>query len=138
MSQTPVTRIGSYGVVTDHDRLLLCRLSVGPHAGRWTLPGGGLEFGEHPEETLAREVEEETGLIVRPGRLAMVHTYARDEPDRFQALRFIYCVRIVGGTLRSEVNGSTDLCQWHAFDQLDQVDTIDLVALAVHAARTED
>jgi 8-oxo-dGTP pyrophosphatase MutT (NUDIX family) len=38
----------------------------------WEIPGGGLEHGEHPFQAAAREVGEETGLELRPGRLLAV------------------------------------------------------------------
>ncbi|MDB4873411.1 MAG: mutT-like protein [Gemmatimonadales bacterium] len=41
--------------------------------GRWELPGGVLELDEGPHEGVVREVEEETGLVVRPTRLTGVY-----------------------------------------------------------------
>ena len=35
----------------------------------WTLPGGGIENNEIPEQTIVREVKEETGLDVKVGKL---------------------------------------------------------------------
>jgi len=45
-----VQRVAAYNVcVDDADRLLLCRLSgITEAPGSWTLPGGGIDFGEHP------------------------------------------------------------------------------------------
>jgi ADP-ribose pyrophosphatase YjhB (NUDIX family) len=53
------------GVVHDAaGRLLLIQRGQDPHRGRWSLPGGRIETGESPEEAVAREVREETGLDV--------------------------------------------------------------------------
>ena len=43
----------------------------------WTPPGGGVDFGESLTETLVREVEEESGLSVRPGPLAYTLDFVR-------------------------------------------------------------
>ncbi len=39
------------------------------HAGQWALPGGRMEVGERPEETVLRELEEEVGLRLDPRRI---------------------------------------------------------------------
>lgn len=50
-------------------RLLLIQRAHAPGAGRWSLPGGRVERGEHLAIALAREVLEETGLHVRVAEL---------------------------------------------------------------------
>ncbi len=58
------------GVVHAADgRLLLVRRANEPGRGRWSVPGGRVEPGEDDHAAVAREVAEETGLAVRPGRL---------------------------------------------------------------------
>jgi ADP-ribose pyrophosphatase YjhB (NUDIX family) len=52
-------------VVDGRGRLLLARRAIEPFKGKWDLPGGYLEDGEHPETGALREVREETGLTVR-------------------------------------------------------------------------
>jgi ADP-ribose pyrophosphatase YjhB (NUDIX family) len=67
------------GAVVVHDgRLLLVRRANEPGRGLWSVPGGRLEPGETVEEGCAREVLEETGLVVRPG--AVVGRVERDAP----------------------------------------------------------
>ena len=57
------TRTGSRGVILRDGSILL---SHEVSAGNWMIPGGGTEPGETPEACCVREIEEETGLIVRP------------------------------------------------------------------------
>ena len=66
-------RVAAYAICLDRDRLLACRLAPGePWPGSWTLPGGGIDFGEDPGAAVARELEEETGLVGRVERIADV------------------------------------------------------------------
>ena len=64
----PVVAAVSAVVMDATGRYLLVRRSHEPEAGRWALPGGRVEPDETLADALAREVVEETGLIVRPGR----------------------------------------------------------------------
>lgn len=128
------TRIASYGIVLDGDQILLCRLSaeVPSHVGRWTLPGGGLEFGEHPEVAMVREVMEETGFDVRPASLLGIDSYTLERPEgAFQGIRVIYTTEVVGGTLRHELSGTTDMCQWHPLAAVAKLPVVDLVTAAM-------
>ncbi len=80
-------------------------------AGRWFLPGGGVDHGEHPDEAVVREVAEETGLQVRVDRLGEVLTDVLDLPHRgvqVHTVRCVYDVQVVGGRLRPELDGSSE------------------------------
>jgi 8-oxo-dGTP diphosphatase len=56
--------------VTDAEgRLLMIKRGHEPAAGLWSIPGGRIEPGETDAEALVREMLEETGLTVEPGRL---------------------------------------------------------------------
>jgi 8-oxo-dGTP diphosphatase len=67
-------RIAAYALLTRGDQVLLTRMSSRTRIeGRWTLPGGGIDHGEDPRDALRREVYEETGLHVEPGRVVDVH-----------------------------------------------------------------
>lgn len=56
-------------ITDDTGRLLLIQRGHEPEEGRWSLPGGRVRPGESDLEAVAREVREETGLHVEPGRL---------------------------------------------------------------------
>ena len=69
-------------------RLLLCRLSdITERPGWWTLPGGGIDFGEHPEAGALRELHEETGLIGRIVELLAVDSLRRERAHRAATAR---------------------------------------------------
>jgi ADP-ribose pyrophosphatase YjhB (NUDIX family) len=61
--ERPVVGIG--GVIIDHRRTLLIRRGSEPLRGEWSIPGGTLELGESLLEGVARELLEETGIVVR-------------------------------------------------------------------------
>jgi ADP-ribose pyrophosphatase YjhB (NUDIX family) len=111
------TRVAAYAVCRDDQgRVLLCHIAPSVGVGDvWTLPGGGLDFGEPPEVAVLREVTEETGYIGElDGLIGVSDRVFRDVDgaDRLHAIRILYRVRIVGGELRDEPDGSTDTCRW--------------------------
>ena len=119
------TRVGAYALCLDEDsRILLCRLSTQEvEPGAWTLPGGGIDFGEDPADAVVRELEEESGLTGRVEALAGVFSHRYEESPYASGrdlhfLGILYRVRVTGGTLRDEIDGSTDCCAWHAPDEL--------------------
>ena len=56
-------------VLTADDRILLCRRSIEPQSGLWTLPAGFMELGESMEEGAAREAWEEARARITVGPL---------------------------------------------------------------------
>jgi ADP-ribose pyrophosphatase YjhB (NUDIX family) len=127
------TYVGAYALCVRDRRLLLARLGPGTtEAGRWTLPGGGLDWGEDPAAGVLRELEEETGLAGTISGLAGVYSRTYRHPqDSVHHLGIIYRVEARGAKLRHEVGGSTDLCAWVPVADLR---TLPLVPLAVYAA----
>jgi ADP-ribose pyrophosphatase YjhB (NUDIX family) len=116
-----ITRIAAYALCVEERRILLCRIAPGywSGVGEWTLPGGGLDFGESPRDGAIRELAEETGLAGEIIGLADVlswsgrWTHPRDGVDEaYHGVLVLYHVRIVGGELRHEIGGSTDRAQW--------------------------
>jgi ADP-ribose pyrophosphatase YjhB (NUDIX family) len=121
------TRIGAYARCVDGERVLLVRLSADEAAaGCWTLPGGGLDFGERPDAAVLRELTEETGLVGEVEGLLRVDSFAWPAGASpggvpFHGIFVVYAVRIAGGELRDEASGSTDRAAWLASDELASV-----------------
>jgi 8-oxo-dGTP diphosphatase len=92
---TPIVGVGA--IVFDAEgRVLLIERGKPPGAGLWSVPGGKLEPGETLAQAVAREVREETGLIVEVGALAcVVERIAGDA--HFVILD--YFARVIGGAL---------------------------------------
>jgi len=78
-------------IFNDHKNIFLVK-STYQRFHPWGLPGGSLEYGEHPEAAVIREVWEETGLNVCIERLLLVKSWL---PDR---IGLYYLCRITGGT----------------------------------------
>ena len=113
------TRVAAYAVTHDQDdRILLCHIAPSVGVGDiWTLPGGALEYGESPEAAVLRELAEETGYKGElEGLIGVLDRLFHDDGagGRLHAIRILYRVRIVGGELRDEPDGSTDTCRWFA------------------------
>ncbi len=115
-------RIAAYGICRDHeDRLLLARAAPFLTArGRWFLPGGGVQHGESPVESLHREIHEESGLTVTVGPLLEVLSDVRAVPGdvSLHTVRLVYEVLDWEGMLRPEASGTTDAVAWFTPDEL--------------------
>lgn len=70
----PQVAVGAV-VLDGEGRVLLIQRGQMPAQGRWTIPGGRVEFGETLEQALRRELHAETGLAGRLGPLCEVFEY---------------------------------------------------------------
>jgi 8-oxo-dGTP diphosphatase len=138
-----VTRVAAYALCEQDERILLCRIAPGHWSGvgQWTLPGGGLDFGEEPPLGALRELIEETGLVGEIVELAHVLSWTgrwrhpRDDVDEaYHGIQIVYRTRIVGGSLRHEVDGSTDMAAWLTRDEAVALPLVELAAEAVRLA----
>jgi mutator protein MutT len=86
-------------VVDDAGRVLLSRRANDPAAGKWDLPGGFLEEGEHPVDCLRRELREEAGIGLAEERLLGIWMDTYEYKRRVVAtLNVYYSARIAEGT----------------------------------------
>lgn len=111
-------RAAAYGVCRSADGSVLLTRGSGASAfpGVWSLPGGGIDHGEHPDDAVVREFAEETGLIIRITGVRTVLADLARLPDATieHTDRIVYDVEVVGGELTPETAGTTDLVAWVA------------------------
>ena len=133
-----MTRVSAYALCREADELLLSRIAPGATVnsdGMWTLPGGGLEFGEEPQDAALRELAEETGLVGEITELAGVDSWSGPiGAVDYHAIRIIYRVRVTGGELTNETDGSSDLARWVPLTELATMPLVDLVRVGARLA----
>lgn len=56
--------LGAYGLIIEERKIVLIKKKGGPYNEKLDLPGGTIEWGETPEQTLIRELNEEVGIDV--------------------------------------------------------------------------
>jgi 8-oxo-dGTP diphosphatase len=96
----PIVGVG--GIIVRGGEVVLIRRRFEPLKGHWSLPGGTLELGEMLEAAVAREMFEETGLVVDVGPVVEVFDRITLDDDRRVRYHFVlvdYLCRPIGGAL---------------------------------------
>ena len=127
--------VGSSAIIWDeaHEKILLTQRTDN---GRWCLPGGGLDTGETVEENCAREVFEETGLVVKIGRLIAIYStphriVAYADGNRFQLISFSFEASITSGEL--QLSDETTAFGYFSWSEIQAMDVME-----PHVERIED
>lgn len=93
--------VAACALVDADGRVLIAQRPQGkPMAGLWEFPGGKVEDGERPEQTLIRELKEELGITVIEDCLAPLTFASHVYPD-FDLLMPLYVCRRWEGTVRA-------------------------------------
>jgi len=122
--------VAAYAVIVRAGEILLARIAPSiSHTEQWTLPGGGIDFGEPPGDAVVREVHEETGLACELGAPIWIGSAYRvfDEGDRdggdrgdpegleMHSVRIVYDAWVAADAPEPrvvEVDGSTVDARW--------------------------
>lgn len=90
-------RVRACGICCIDNQLLMVNHSGLTESSFWAPPGGGVDFGVSVQDTLVREFQEETGLLVEPGLFLFATERVRLP---LHAIELFFSVQVVGGTLR--------------------------------------
>ena len=94
--------VAACALVDADGRVLIAERPAGrTMAGLWEFPGGKVEEGERPEETLIRELKEELDIVVQEACLAPLTFASHSYPD-FHLLMPLYVCRRWEGTARAQ------------------------------------
>ena len=83
--------------IVNDGKILLVQRGIDPWYGEWHMPSGYVEVDEEPETAAQRETLEETGLIVKIGKLVSHYTY--DDDPRGNGLILLFDAYPIGGEL---------------------------------------
>jgi len=119
----PIVGVGA--VILQNGRILLEKRKNDPGRNKWSIPGGLVELGESLEQTVIREVQEETGLDVdAPELMDVVNQTTLDDSGRVK-YHFVvvdYVVKLKGGTARAASDAAE--LEWVLLDEVERKDLI--------------
>lgn len=108
-------------VIVKGNKVLLIQRGVEPHKGFWGIPGGYVGWDESAEDTVKREVKEETNLDVTEVKLVGVYSSPSRHPK--QVINIVYLVQVKNGGLK---HGDDALdAKWVSFDELPEKMALD-------------
>jgi mutator protein MutT len=117
----PIVGVGA--VIIQDGRILLEKRKNEPGKGKWSVPGGLVELGENVEQTVMREVKEETGLEVeKPEHIDVVDNIIRDESGKvkYHFVIIDYFMRLKGGTLKAA--SDAEELKWVSLSDVEKYD----------------
>jgi len=117
----PIVGVGA--VIIRDGRILLEKRKNEPGKGKWSIPGGLVELGESVEQTVLREVEEETGLEVeKPEHIDVVDNVVRDDNGEimYHFVIIDYFVKLKGGTLKAA--SDAEELKWVSLNDVEKYD----------------
>jgi 8-oxo-dGTP diphosphatase len=115
--------VGVGAIIFCDGKILLEKRKNEPGKGKWSIPGGLVELGESPEQTVIREVSEETCLNVeKPEHIDVVNSIARDENGeiKYHFVIVDYFVKLRGGELKA--SSDAEELRWVRLAEVEKYD----------------
>lgn len=120
--------IGAHAWIRRDDKVLLMRRNDAKAymPGKWDIPGGTLEAGEDPVETIIREVREETGINIRVNNIRYAYSNKVELPLR-QTLQLVYDAEYISGDVTLNPREHTEY-KWVREDEVAGYNLINFVS----------
>lgn len=106
-------------VIVKDDKVIMVKRNRDPYKGTWMFPAGFVDYGEHPEDTLKREVREETGLEVMKFEFISL-LQNPDDPRATGHFGIFYKVTETEGEMKNDEDENQDL-QWQSVNSLPEI-----------------
>lgn len=115
-------RIAVRALITAKQKTLLVRRASGRSTilGKYELPGGKLEYGDQPEDSLARYLQTDLGLTMRSAQLFDVVSYIDYDDRDMQYVFILYIVNVEDSTTKVHLSQNYDHYQWRGLASLQQ------------------
>ncbi len=107
------------GVAVRDGKVLLVKRAREPYKGSWMFPAGFVSFGEHPSETVVRELEEETGYKAKVIKLLDI-IQVDDDPRSMGHFGFFYDVSLSGEMILNDKEENLDI-DWFDLNDLPEI-----------------
>ena len=106
-------------VIVKSGKILLVKRAREPYLGTWMFPAGFIDFGEHPKETLVREILEETGLNLKKAKLMDI-IQIEDDPRSLGHFCLFYKVSVSGSKIKTDEDENQDI-GWFDLNNLPEI-----------------
>lgn len=128
------TKIAVGGLVFYDGKILLCRSPKWNK--KWVIPGGGMEWGESINDTVEREIKEETGLDVEAKEIGTVRTVTDPKEFNKKGYHFLMIdVACEANSMDVTLNEEHDQCKWVTLEEALGMDLLECTRDAIAAYR---
>lgn len=117
--------LGTLIFIVDKEKVLLIKREKPPYTGYWGMPGGKIDFGEHPEETSVREAKEETGLDTEFVKIrGVISEIIKDKQTNEKLDHFIMFVSELKPKNFDLIQSDEGEFKWFDFSELEKIKII--------------